>query len=174
VRLAPARIATRDVAELERRAGALATGEVESQAAPSGALSVTFRLGGVPCGLEASAVERAVLRLATVFAVPLAAGGERTAAFVDERALPVVDLVRPARDVQTLRDAPALVLAIDSGPIAVAVEGPLELSEAALAVATEPAAADGDAPRLSGRLADGTSVLDAGWVRRFASRALSP
>ncbi len=174
MKLAPARIATRDLAELERRAGVLAAGEVEGEAAPSGALSVTFRLGGVPCGLEVGAVERAVLRLATVFTVPLATGGERAAAFVDERALPVVDLARPAREARALREAPALVVAIDSGPVAVAVEGPLELSEAPIAAGAEVAAADGDAPRLAGRLADGTSLLDAGWVRRFASRILAP
>lgn len=174
MRLAPARIAARDVAELERRARALAAGEVEGESALPGALWVTFRLGGVPCGLEVGAVERAVLRLPMVFTVPLATGGERAAAFVDERALPVVDLVRPARDARALREAPALVVAIDSGPVAVAVEGPVELSEAPMAAGAEPAAADGDAPRLAGRLADGTSLLDAGWVRRLASRSLAP
>ena len=172
--LAPADIAIADEAELERRARALARGEVEREAAPSGTVAVTFRVGAVRCALEASAVERAVLRLGAVFAIPLAGGGERAAAFVDERPLPVVDLLTPARPIEALRNAPALLVSAEFGPVAVAVEGPLDLTEAPVVATAEPAPPGGDAPRLAGRLADGAALLDIASIRRFAARAFAP
>ncbi len=169
----PVRIAVADAEELERRAVALASGEAAREAAPVAAASVTFRLGGVPCAVEAAAVERAVLRLATVVAVPLAAGGARTAAFIDERPLPVVDLRRPVREPAALGDAPALVIAGPTGAVVLAVEGPLDLTEAPVTAAAEPTAGD-ERPRIAGRLADGTALFDTAWIRRLASLALAP
>lgn len=172
--LAPTNIVIADEAELERRARALASGEVERGAAPVGLVSVAFRLGGLHCAVEVGAIERVVLRLGAVFAIPLAAGGARTATFVHEQPLPVVDLVRPARDLESLRDAPALLVGADAETVAVAVEGPLDLSDAPLAAAAESPPLDGDRPRVVGRLADGAALLDPDWIRRFAARALAP
>jgi hypothetical protein len=172
--LTPASIAIADQAELERRAGALARGGAAEDAAPTGSVSVTFRLGGARCAIEASTVDRAVLRLGAVFVVPLASGGERAATFVDERPLPVIDLLRPARGLEGLRGAPALVVALEAGPVALAVEGPLDLSDAAVEAAAEPSPLDGDDPPLVGRLSDGAALLDPRWLRRFAARAFAP
>jgi hypothetical protein len=173
VTLPPVRIAVADAGELERRAAALAAGDAAEEARAGGA-AITFRLDGVPCAIEAAAVERVVLRLATVVAIPLAGGGVRAAAFVDERPLPVVDLLRPARDAQALGDAPALVVGGPSGAVALAVQGPLDLTEAPVAAAAEPAPPGDDRPRIAGRLADGTALLDTGWIRRLTSVALAP
>jgi hypothetical protein len=172
--LAPVNIAISDEAELERRAVALARDEVEREAAPAGSISVTFQLGAARCALEATAVERAVLRLGEVFAIPLAGGGDRAATFVDERPVPVVDLVRPGREIEALRQVPALLVAVESGSVAVAVEAPLDLSDAPLVATAEPAPTDGDEPRLAGRLSDGSALLDTNWIRRFAARAFEP
>ncbi len=171
--LRPVKIAIADEAELEQRARTLARGEIERDATPIGNSSVTFRLGAARCAIEASAVHRVVLRLAAVFAIPVATGGERAAAFIDERPLPVVDLLRPGRVIEVLRDAPALIITAEYGPIAVAVEGPLDLTEAAMRQTAERPPRDGDDPPLLGRLADGTALLDASWIRRFAARALA-
>jgi hypothetical protein len=125
--------------------------------------------------VEASVVRRAVLRLGGVVPVSLAGGGERLVGYVDERPVPVVDLLRPgSRTSEELSQAPALLLALESGPVAVAVEGPLDLSEAPIAQAARSAREDPEAPRVAGRLADGTSLIDAEWMRRFAARTLAP
>jgi len=175
VRPLPFRIRPGGRAALEAAARALAGRDEDAGESVAGLLAVTFRLGGDRCAVEAGVVQRAVLRLGGVVPVPLAAGGERLVAFVEERPVPVVDLSRPGpRTPEDLSAAPALLLSLESGPVAVAVEGPLDLSEAPIAQAAESAREDPEVPRLVGRLADGVSLIDAEWMRRFAARTLAP
>jgi len=178
VRLPVPTIVAEDADALERRARALAAGDRDGREDAAGLLRlVTFRLGGAPCAVETGPIERAVVLPAPV-AVPLADGGERPVAFVDERPVPVVDLAGFAagapRRAEALGGAPALVVATDGGPVAVAVEGPLELAEDRLAAAAAPERAAGDGVRLAGRLAGGAALLDADWLRAFAGKAAAP
>ena len=169
------RVRPSDVPLLERRARALASGKAEIVEEAERLGLIAFRLGGRPCAVEARAVERAVPRLGRLVAVPLSAGGERLVAYVDEMPLPVADLaccVGPSRAPEVLALAPAVVLPVPSGRVAVAVEGPLDLLEEALA---ERSACGGegdnpDAPRLVARLAGGASLLDADWLAGWAGR----
>lgn len=170
-----------DTEVLERRARDLAAGDSAAEDGAAGLLRlVTFRLRGTPCAVQTDPVERAVV-LAAPMAVPLADGSERAVAFVEERPVPVMDLAGTAaaspRAAAELAGAPALVVATDGGPVAVAVEGPLELAEdrlAASAPASTPiaTAAGGDEIRLAGRLAGGAALLDAAWLRAWAGRAV--
>lgn len=175
MRLPALRIRPGGRAALEEAARVLAgRGDGPVESAP-GVLAITFGLGGDRCAVEAKAVQRAVLQLGGVVPVSLAGGGERLVAFVDERPVPVVDLLRlGSRTAEDLSRAPALLLSLDGGPVAVAVEGPLDLSEAAIAQAARSAQGDPQVPRLVGRLADGTSLIDADWMRHFAARTLAP
>jgi hypothetical protein len=166
---------------LERRARALAAGASADEDGAAGLLRlVTFRLRGTACAVVTEPVERALV-LAAPMAVPLADGSERAVAFVDERPVPVMDLAGAAaaapRRAAGLAGAPALVVSTDGGPVAVAVEGPLELAEDRLAAATPAAtpmggAAGADEIRLAGRLAGGALLLDAAWLRAWAGRAV--
>lgn len=174
----PAVVAGQAEAEvLERRARALAAGDAAGEGEAAGLLRlVTFRLRGAPCAVETGPIERAVVLPAPI-AVPLADGGERAVAFVDERPVPVLDLAGESagapRRAADLAGAPALVVTTDGGPVAVAVEGPLELGEDRLAGAS-PGEARGDGIRLAGRLAGGAALVDAAWLRAFAGRAAGP
>jgi hypothetical protein len=178
-RIALPRIVPRDVDVLERRALALASGDAEGAEATGAARFVLFRIRGLPCALEAAPVARAVSRLLGATPVPTLAGAERTIAFVEEQPLPVADLAgiaaggeRPANE---LAGGPALVLSTAAGPVAVAVEGPLDLAEDRLAgTAREPSEDATAGLRLAGRLADGTSVLDAAWLLAWAEKAARP
>jgi hypothetical protein len=106
----------------------------------------------------------------------MADGRERTVAFVEEQPLPVADLAGVAaggeRGAAELAGGPALVLSTPDGPVAVAVEGPLDLREERLSGAVIEELESGTAGlRLAGRLADGTSVLDAPWLLAWAAKA---
>lgn len=179
MRLAAVAIPALDVPILERRARELAAREAE--AAPQDQVqAVAFALCSLPCAVASSAVSRAVLRLGRVVAVPLAGGGERLVAMVDEEPIPVGDLAgalagRP-RPPETLAGSPALVLPLASGPVAVAVDGPLDLVEARLqqVPANQAGAASDEAPRLAGRLEGGGSLLEVDWLRGWAARATRP
>jgi hypothetical protein len=167
-----------DTEALERRARALAGGAASDDGDAAGLLRVVaFRLRGAPCAVETGPIERAVV-LSAPIAVPLADGSERAVAFVDERPLPVVDLAGAAagapRRAADLAGVPALVVATPGGPVAVAVEGPLELAEDRLAGAAAPEEARSDGLRLAGRLAGGAALVDAAWLRAFAGKAASP
>ena len=175
-RITPARLVPQDLALLERRARALAAGGETAGEGSAGGRLVLFRLQGLPCALDATPVERAVSRLAGATAVPTAAGADRIVAFVEERPLPVADLAGAAegreRSAEALCGAPALVLATAAGPVAVAVDGPLDLCEERLSgTALEVQQGGAAGIRLAGRLADGTSVLDAAWLTGWAERA---
>jgi chemotaxis signal transduction protein len=178
--IAPARLLPRDLELLERRARALAQGEAEPGAdeQAEGARLVHFRLAGLPCAVDAARVVRAVSRLTGATPVPTSAGVDRTVAFVEEQPLPVADLSGAAtgaeRSAAALSDGPALVLDTAAGPVAVAVEGPLDLREERLSGTAEGAPEGAAGLRLTGRLADGTSVLDARWLLSFAERAARP
>ena len=172
------RLAPRDVEILEQRARALAGGAGGDEGEAGRVRLVQFRLAGGACGVEAAAVERAVSRLAGAVAVPMADGTERAVAFVDERPVPVADLAGALagarRRASELSGAPALVVGSPQGSVAVAVDGPLELAEAAVAAAAAEASGSPDAPRLLGRLADGTVLLDPAWLAAWAGRAVAP
>ncbi|MGC3998982.1 MAG: hypothetical protein QM767_16675 [Anaeromyxobacter sp.] len=164
-----------DLARLEARAQELAAPAVAGEDRVTQRL-VAFGLGGRPCAVEADAVLRAVSRLGPPLAVPLAAGGERWVVFVDERPVPLVDAgatVGPgAAGSGGLEGRPALLVEAEGGPVAVAVEAPLELLEERLAAAAAPV--ETGAVRLAGVLEGGTSVLDAGWLRSWAGKAARP
>jgi len=175
-RLRPARLVPRDLAQLELRARLLAAGEAGAEETDGNARLVLFRIRGLPCALDAAPLARAVARLDGATPVPMADGRERTVAWVDEQPIPVADLAGAAsggeRPAALLAGGPALVLTTPGGPVAVAVEGPLDLREERLsgAVATgQESAIPG--LRLAGRLGDGTSVLDAAWLLAWAGKA---
>lgn len=175
-RIVPARLVPRDLDVLELRARALAVGGEEVVDQAGGTRLVLFRILGLPCAIDAGPVERAVSRLAGATPVPTSAGADRTVAFVEEQPLPVADLAGAAsgaeRPAAQLCGAPALVLATAAGSVAVAVEGPLDLREERLsgqAVEVQQRGAAG--LRLSGRLADGTSVVDTAWLLGWAEKA---
>ncbi len=169
------RIFTTDVAALEKRARALAAGDRGEQDEASGAQVlrlVSFRLGGTPCAVDTSMVERALV-LSRPVPVPIIGGSERLVAFVLERPLPMRDLVaatpsgpRPAAD---LDGAPALVVSTSCGPVVVAVEAPLELCEERL-VANAEKQAEGTSIRISGRLANGAVLVDSDWLASWAAK----
>lgn len=173
------RVRPSDIPLLERRARALASGRAEMVEEVCRLRLVAFRLDGRPCAVEAQAVERAVSRLGRVVAVPLASRGERLVAFVEELPLPIADLAecvgRP-RPPEVLAHAPAIVLSVQAGRVAVAVEGPLELLEEAVAErsVSEDAGEEPDAPRLVARLAGGASLLEADWLIGWAGRKVRP
>lgn len=175
-RIAPARLVPSDLEQLERRARALAAGEVEEVDGGGATRLVLFRIQGLPCAVDAGPVARAVSRLLGATPVPTADGRDRTVAFVEEQPLPVADLAGAAsgaeRPAAELSGAPALVFTTADGPVAVSVEGPLDLREERLAgVVAQGQESRVAGLRLAGTLADGTSVLDAGWLLAWAARA---
>lgn len=163
----------RDPELLERRARELATGAVAEEATRVLDRLVSFTLGGAACAVDAAVLERAVARLARPLPVPREAGADRLVAFVDERPVPVVDLCAyaagQARAPEALEAQPALLVITTVGPVAVAVDGPLELVEDHLAFAAE----GGDpAPiRAAGRLSSGLLALDPAWLQDWAEKA---
>lgn len=175
VRTAPARLLPSDLERLEERARRLATGQLDEIQDEGTTRLVLFRLLGLPCALDATPVERAVARLLGPVGVPTAEGRDRTVAFVEEQPLPVADLAGTLagreRLASELAGLPALVLATRDGPVAVAVDGPLDLREERLAGAATEQWGGANGMRLAGRLADGTSVLDAGWLVEWAGKA---
>lgn len=175
-RLPVPRLLPSDVELLERRARALAAGGAGEERAGGEALLVGFHLGERPCALDSAVVERAVSRLAPPVAVPLAGGGERLVAFVEERPVPVVDLAGlvagAPRAAAVLAGRPAVVVTTGIGSVAVAVDGPLDLLEDRLVAVT--AAGDEAAIRVAGRLAGGGTALDAAWLQGWAEKAARP
>jgi hypothetical protein len=175
VRTAPALLLPTDLERLEQRARELATGQLETVHDDAATRLVLFRLMGLPCALDATPVERAVARLLGPVGVPTAGGRDRTVAFVEEQPLPVADLsgtlAGRERLPSELAGLPALVVATRDGPVAVAVEGPLDLREERLAGTAAEQWSGAAGMRLAGRLADGTSVLDTGWLLEWAGKA---
>jgi hypothetical protein len=171
------RLVPTDAEALERRARALAGGDADEAARDVGLLRlVAFRLHGRPCAVDAGVVERAVSRLSRPISVPLADATERTVAFVEERPLPVVDLVGLAagapRRTAALEGCPALVLATPVGPVAAVVEGPLELDEDRVVAAVQ--GDDGSDLRVAGVLAGGAALLDGAWLAAWVGKAARP
>ncbi len=169
-------LAPRDIDVLERRARELATGAGAHDVELSLDRLVSFQLVGMPCAVDARVVERAVTRLSRPLAVPLQDGGERLVTFVEERPVPVVDLVGfaagTAREAILLEAHPALLVMTASGAVAVAVEGPLELLEDHIAFVAD--ASDGASIRAAGRLSGGTLALDPAWLQDWAEKAARP
>lgn len=173
-RLPVPRIVVRDEEALERRALELASGEAQDAATAGLLRLVTFRLRGRACALETSSVERAIV-LSAPFAVPIADGTERPVAFVEERPMPIADLAgaaagapRPARG---LAGSPAVVVETAAGPVAVAVDGPLELAEDRLVGAVGREGPSGAELRLAGVLSGGAALVDAPWLVAWAGRS---
>ncbi len=174
-RLPAVRIVPQDADTLEQRARKLASAvDDEARKDAQSIPLVTFRLGVLRCAIGASVVERAVARIGAPVPIATVAGGERAITFVDERPVPVADLAGTVagapRKAHRLAGTAALLVATRDGPVAVSVDGPLELAEERLAE-TVPADDGGEegAIRLAGRLADGTSVLSAEWLVRWAA-----
>lgn len=170
------RVEPGDEARLREQARRLAGGEAE---APAAALEVvTFTLGGRSLAVEATAVARAVARLGATAEVPQAGGRARPVAWVDEQPVAVTDLAAlaglPARPPEALAAAPALLVPAPDGLAAVAVEGPLELAEAALLQAADPALDGLPGLAIQGRLAGGALLLPAAWLRARAGGADAP
>jgi hypothetical protein len=160
---------------LEARARALAAGVEAAEEETAGRVRVVaFRLGEVSCAVETAVVVRAVVGLSRPLGVPLGRGGERAVVFVEELPLPVADLAGHAsgraRSAARLEGSPALVVATEGGPVAVAVDGPLDLAEDR--IAARPAASGDEAVRLAGRLAGGASLVDAAWLAAWAREAV--
>lgn len=172
------RVVAGDAEVLEERARSLAAGAGGAGAGEAAGLVrlVAFRLAGRPCAVDAAGVGRAV-SLASPIAIPIAAGGERPVAFVEERPVPVADLAGAAagraRPAAALAGAPALVVETPDGPVAVAVEGPLELAEDRVVAAAAPGAPE-DVPRVAGRLAGGAALVDGPWLAAWAAQAVRP
>ncbi len=175
-RLPIPRIVPGDEAVLERRARALASGAPEEGEAGGAVRLVSFRLRGGACAVDSAAVARAVV-LASPIAIPVADGTERPVAFVEERPVPVADLAGAAsgrtRPAAALSGAPALLVDTADGPVAVAVEGPLQLAEDRVAATAAAGSAD-EVPRVAGRLAGGAELLDAAWLAAWAAKAVRP
>lgn len=173
--LAPPRLLPEDLELLERRARELAAGGGPGGNEARDELQlVAFRLRGRACAVDARVVERAVARLARPIAVPLAAGGERLVVFVDERPVALADLAgigaSAPRGGAELEGQPAILVAAAAGPVAVAVEGPLELLEDRLAGLLAPG--DPAELRAAGVLAGGATVLDSAWLQEWAGRTV--
>lgn len=137
---------------------------------------VSFRLRGRPCAVDARVVERAVSRLSRPLAVPLQDGSERLVAFVEELPVPVADLqgfvVGAPREPTALEAHPALLVTTPLGPIAVAVEGPLELLEDHLAFAAQ--GGDPATVQALGMLSGGSLALDPTWLQEWAEKTARP
>lgn len=165
-------------ARLASQARALARGEAGAPAGPAELVVVTFSLAGQALALEARLVERAVTRLGATAAVPLAGGGQRRVAWVEEQPVAVADLGALAglapRDAAALACAPALVLATSAGPVALSVEGPLALAEERLALGAGGALAGAAGLGLAGRLGGGAALLDGAWLAERAAAAGPP
>ena len=176
-RLPIPRIVPGDEAVLEQRARALAStaepGEVDAERLLR---LVAFRLRGAACAVESAVVARAVV-LSAPLAIPVADGSERPVAYVEERPVPVADLAGAAcgraRPASALSGAPAVVVETPDGPVAVAVEGPLELAEDRLA-ASAPQGGGEEVPRVAGRLGGGADLVDARWLAAWAAKAVRP
>jgi hypothetical protein len=179
--VSPVHITPRNPEVLDRRARALAagTGEAAGPAADDLVSVVLFKLHGLSCAVDMSAVARAVSRLDRVVSVPIVGGGERFVAFVEERPFPVVDLIGmggQGRQPERLAQAPALILTFENGSVAVAVEGPLELAEEPLVQLAEvsgDASSDPNSPRIRGRLPSGATLFDADWMLSWAAAAIT-
>jgi len=172
-RLTSPRVTVMDAELLEHRARKLAAGAAAEDDATGIVRVVTFRLRGRACAVETAIVERAVV-LSAPFAVPVADGSERAVAFVEERPVPIADLAgvvdRAPRRAARLAGSPAIVVETSGGPVAVAVEGPIELAEDRLSGAAEERAGEDDL-RLAGILASGAVLLDAPWLAAWAERS---
>jgi len=176
----PVNITPRNPEVLDRRARALAAGAAEAAGTDAAELLavVLFKLHGLHCAVDMSAVARAVSRLDRVVSVPIAGGGERFVAFVEERPFPVVDLAEVggrARAPEHLAQAPALILSFENGSVAVAVDGPLELAEESLVQLAQAGetSADPNSPRIRGRLPSGATHFDADWMLSWAAAAIT-
>ena len=142
---------------------------------------VTFCLDGDRYAVELDMVDRAVVRLGNVVALAGATGGVRGVAFIGNLPHVVLDLEQrfagASRKREDLALAPALVLRAVNARVAVAIAGPVELTEASAApirsakdTLTEH---EGAAFELSHQLPDQALVLSSVWLRRWTS-ALRP
>jgi chemotaxis protein histidine kinase CheA len=163
-----------DVAVLEDRARQLAQGQA-APAVEDRRLVVRFQLGGQPWAVESRELQHALAQIGPVIRVPGDGGRGRLVAFFHERPLPVFDLdelVEQGRSPERLARAPALVLRDEEGPIACAVEGPLDLAELAVTHTAAAFALRALALPLAGRLSDGAMLFDVEGLRQRASRAV--
>ena len=165
-------LSMRDREVLESRARQLARPDaVEVMGLGSGTY-VSFMLRGSACAVEAHAVDRVVRLLGSVVPVAGSARGVAGVTFVENQPFLVLDLAADAgkpRPMSVLARAPALQIRSPVTQVIVAVEGPLELLDV-LRVSPLQSSGAGDLSslQLSGRLPDGTYVVDSTWLLHFA------
>lgn len=160
---------------LERRARELAALAADESVSVEQRF-VSFHLRGRPCAVDAGVVDRALARLTLPLAVPMADEMERMVSFIDERPVPLVDLAGMAtstrRGAAELEGTPAVVVLTRMGPVAVAVDGPLDLLEDHQVAVAAPG--NPDEIRITGVLAGRATALDPAWLQEWAERAARP
>ncbi|MGC4117126.1 MAG: hypothetical protein QM765_21715 [Myxococcales bacterium] len=168
-----------DLAVLEERARLLANGLAHGASANADAASrrmvVRFRVGGNPLAIAVAELVRAVTQLGAVLRVPDGRGGGLLVAFLQEKPVPVFDLhvlLGQACSIDRLMRGPALLLRDEEGPIACAVEGPLELAEVTLTHTVRAGRPFEHSLPLEGLLSDGASLLEPEELRARASRTV--
>jgi chemotaxis signal transduction protein len=168
IRLRPRTVKVAAGAEERLQAAARSLTETGADESAS-QLLVQFGLGGEPHAVELWMVERAVTSFPEI--VPLAGAPARVcgAAFLEGVAHIVVDLLeatgRPRRKLEILQHSPALVVDREGVPLALAVEGPLELAEVSGTWRASTSSASGVG--VAGRLPSGVLVLASEWLRQF-------
>jgi len=175
LRFPPVRVVARAPEVLEARARALARSAGAVEDAGAVRAMVAFRAAGVACALDLSLIEKAVVRLGDVdpLAHASAASSILGVAFVDNLPHLVADLASPdaPRSLLAVSRGPALVVRLGEAGLAVAVEGPVELTEAPVSGGSGgPEGLRGHAGsevRVDGRLADGTLRISEVWFRQW-------
>jgi chemotaxis signal transduction protein len=155
-----------DVGLLEARAKQLSiAAEVDSL--DESRMAVTFQIGSGRFALDMELLDRAVTRLGTVAALPHAGSAMRGVAFVDGVPHLVFDLcertLSAPRSLTAISAGPALLVRDHTRPLAIAVDGPLDLLPVRSNAASALDEQDVASVRIAGRLEDGTLRLSPSW-----------
>ncbi len=151
---------------LEDRARRLALSEPATAATGARLTLVAFRLLGHALAVEASGVRIAQPLAGKVTPLAGAPAGVAGLALVESAPTLVVDLARALgqpRSRGALASAPLLCL-VGADPVAVAVEGPLELLDVDGWLPLDPRLQRPHDMALAGRVPDGPFVVEAGWL----------
>ncbi len=167
-RLRPKSISVVPGAQERLRAAARAL-ETEAVVEEAPQLMVQFGLGGTAYAVELSAIDRAITQFGEVIPLPGAPASIRGTAFLDGVPHVVADLLEaaghPRRALDVLERSPALVVHREGVPLAIAVEGPLELTE--VAVSGVSAATSRNGVGVAAKLPNGALLLATDWLRQF-------
>lgn len=157
---------------LEDRARRLALPEAETAATGARLTLVAFHLFDHALAVEASGIRIAQPLAGKVTPLAGAPVGVAGLALVESAPTIVVDLARALgrpRSREALARAPLLCL-VGSNPIAVAVEGPLELLDVDGWLPLDPRTQRPLDMTLAGRVANGPFVVEAGWLVATVAR----